>query len=305
MKPNCLACGSSRSMIWTQATDLEYFSTNEIFKYYKCLHCGSLYIDPVPIDRLSVIYPKKYYSFSEEKNFVRSIKEYLDKLHFKKLLENIKKDQINALDIGGGTGWLLSIIKKLDKRVTFTQVVDIDKKAASYAIRRGHGYFCGRIEEFNTDKKFDLILLLNLIEHVGDPKALLTKVRNILSDDGIILIKTPNTESIDERLFRHMNWTGYHCPRHWILFSQNSLRRLIKCVDLRINKFSYTQGGGFWATSIIIWLARHGIVSINKERPAIFHPLFPPLAAIFAAFDFMRTPFSKPSQMFVVLSKPK
>jgi hypothetical protein len=47
----------------------------------------------------------------------------------------------------------------------------------------------------------------------------------------------------------------------------------------------------------------HGIVSLGKDRPAWRHPLSGPLSALFDAFDFLRTPVSKPSQMFLTLGR--
>ena len=51
-------------------------------------------------------------------------------------------------------------------------------------------------------KKYNLILLLNLIEHIADPTATLKKLTEYLEPGGIILIKTPNIDSLDFRIFK-------------------------------------------------------------------------------------------------------
>jgi SAM-dependent methyltransferase len=208
-----------------------------------------------------------------------------------------------VLDIGGGTGWMLDVLKKSDNRINCTQIVDIDEKAKRVAEENGHAYFEGTIETFNADQKFHLILMLNLIEHVADPLAVLQKAQSLLAPGGIIVIKTPNTDSWDARLYKKSYWGGLHCPRHWVIFSEKSFRQLLQSTALKIKKLTYTQGAPFWAFSIIAALHRRKIVRISAQKPIIFHWLFAPLSAVFAVFDFIRRPFAKTSQLFIILTK--
>ncbi len=300
--PPCLLCGSTRTAWWADATDGEYFTTAEIFGYFRCETCGVLFIDPVPRDRLAEIYPANYYSFASPANtLTQRLKRKLDQRLFKRVLRQLPGPALSLLDVGGGAGWELNWMRELDPRIQFTQVVDLDAAAEAAARANGHEYFCGRAEDFVSDRRFDLILMFNLIEHVEDPRALLTKMRGLLSPNGRILLKTPNTDSLDARVFRHGNWAGYHCPRHWVLFTRESLIALAAEVGLTVAEFRYTQGAPFWAASVLYRLHLRGVTLLGKDRPAWYHPLFGPISAVFALFDFMRMPFSKPSQMFLTL----
>ena len=302
--PRCLACGANNAEAWATATDAEYKSTTDRFTLYHCRSCGVLFIDPVPRDRLQEIYPSNYYSFVEESHsFASRIKTALDRKLFAKILSGIPGQQLNVLDVGGGSGWELNVVRKSDSRVVFTQVVDFDPAAADLARKNGHEYFCGRFEEFRTEKTFDFILMLNLIEHVENPFEILSKARAMLSPHGRLLIKTLNFDALDAKIFRHKNWGGYHCPRHWVIFTKESFVEIAKKAGLSVAQFTYTQGAPFWASSVLFMLDRLGLVSITKERPVMFHPLFSLFGAAFAAFDFLRKPFAKTSQMFVVLKR--
>ncbi len=231
------------------------------------------------------------------------LKEWLDKRFFKKILKQLPVQPINVLDVGGGTGWMLDILKRTDKRIGLTQIVDIDNKAKNIAEEKGHAYFEGTIETFTTDKPFHLILMLNLVEHVANPLAVLQKAGSLLAPGGIIVIKTPNTTSWDARLYKRSYWGGLHCPRHWVIFSEKSFRILLQSTKLKIKKLQYTQGAPFWAFSIIAALSRKKIIRTSAKKPIIFHWLFAPLSAFFAVFDFARKPFAKTSQMFILLGK--
>lgn len=300
----CPVCKKQSSGRWCQAKDYEYFSTDNTYEYFHCPACETLFIHPVPINELKIIYPSNYYSFTgKQKGLVVRLKEWLDERLFKKILSGIPGDTIHVLDVGGGTGWLLNTIKKLDQRVAITQVVDIDPEAGNIASANGHRYFQGILEDYKSPEKFHLILMLNLIEHVADPEKVLQMADQLLDPAGVILVKTPNILSWDPKLFRRTYWGGLHCPRHWVIFSEKSFRLLLKSTRLSIDTLKYTQGAPFWAFSIIAALHRKHIVRLSKERPLIYHWLFAPISAVFAIFDFIRRPFAKTSQMFVILKK--
>jgi 2-polyprenyl-3-methyl-5-hydroxy-6-metoxy-1,4-benzoquinol methylase len=265
-----------------------------------------MFIHPVPLERLAEIYPPNYYSFAQSQDsIVHRIKTWLDKRYFRPLLKKVPGDSLSALDVGGGAGWELNVLKQADKRISYTQVVDLDTDAEKLANANGHQYFCGRIEDFTSEKKFDVILMLNLIEHVANPLAVLEQARTLLSPSGIILIKTPNIDSWDARLFRNKNWGGFHCPRHWTLFTKESLSGLVEKAGLKVLQANYTQGAPFWTTSVLFALERLGWVSITRQRPVVYHPLFGVLSAGFAAFDFVRGRFAKTSQMFFILGNKR
>jgi SAM-dependent methyltransferase len=300
----CPLCGQ-RGTVHAKAKDVEYFTTDRTFDYCHCETCDILYVHPMLSSELSMIYPANYYSFAvpDRRNLAVAVKEWLDARAFAKLLRRLPGQRLAVLDIGGGRGWMASLLRHLDSRIEVTQIVDIDPAARVPAERSGHRYFCGRIEEFESAERFDLILMLNLIEHVAEPHTVLNKARELLADHGIVYLKTPNFRSLDARLFRHRNWGGYHCPRHFVLFCRDSIERTAGRARLDVVSFRYTQGAPFWGVSLFEMLRRWGVVAASAERPAHCHPLMPLLQALGAAFDFARRPISRLSQMIVILSK--
>jgi 2-polyprenyl-3-methyl-5-hydroxy-6-metoxy-1,4-benzoquinol methylase len=299
----CPICRQSHTEPWAVAYDVEYRTSEDGFQYWRCLPCGVLFLDPPPITKLAEIYPSNYYAYSGGKqSLVHRVKDRLDASLFRRLLRQLPGRTLRVLDIGGGDGWLLGIIRSLDGRVTLTQVVDIDPGAEERARLEGHEYFCGRAEDFQTDVRFDLILMLNIIEHVADPAAVLSRARELLAPTGLILLKTPNANSLDARLFRNRNWGGYHCPRHWVIFEGETLTRVASEAHLDVRRLTYTQGAPFWTVSTMAWLAKHELISIAGDRPMVRHPLFPILSAAFGALDLTRSSIgAKTSQMFVEL----
>lgn len=278
--------------------DREYLSGPEAHAYFRCTACESLVLHPMPLDRLGEIYPANYYSYTvsakraegAKPGFVMQVKEALDRKGFRQLLAGVPGDRIRALDVGGGDGWLLGELRALDSRVQQTTVVDLDPVAAERAKSNGHEAFVSRIEDFSPPEGqgYELILLLNLIEHVAEPQAMLAKLAGLLAPGGRLLVKTPNAQSWDASLFRHHAWGGYHAPRHWVIYSAPAFARAARKAGLKVASWHFTQGAPFWTVGLLAWLEDRGLVTITKERPMPYHPAYGPLAAAFAALDFVR-----------------
>jgi SAM-dependent methyltransferase len=299
----CPVCGADRSMPFAAARDIEYRTSDAVYDYLQCGACDTVFLKNPPADRLHEIYPKNYYSYQVggQTGLLQGIKRHVDARVFRKLLADIPGGELAVLDVGGGWGWLLSLLRSISPRVRETHEVDIDEEARARAESEGHAFHCVRIEDFESARQFDLILLLNLIEHVEDPRSVLTAVRGMLSPRGRVLIKTPNTDTWDRRLFQHRNWGGFHCPRHFVLFTKGSLTRLAGDCGLDVVSATYTQGGPQWAPSILGWLADRGWATVTSQRPMYQHPLYGPLQALGAALDYLRMPFAPTAQMFVAL----
>ncbi|MEK7401591.1 MAG: class I SAM-dependent methyltransferase [Gemmatimonadota bacterium] len=301
---NCAACGSGDVVPWAHARDVEYQSVPDTFAFVRCRACGALSLEHPPTDRLDRIYPENYYSFAAaDDGAVQHVKDWLDRRWFRSVTRKLPGAALSALDVGGGSGHQLDALRRADRRVARTVVVDLDRGAEAAAVAAGHEFVRARIEDADLRGPFDVILVLNLIEHVADPGAVLRRVRDLVSPTGMILVKTPNIDSLDARVFRHRNWGGYHCPRHWVLFTQESFASAARRAGLRVRSWSYTQGAPFWTVSILAWLDAIGATRVNAQRPAWQHPLYAPLAAVFAAFDFLRRPVSRLSQMTFALTQ--
>lgn len=298
----CGACHSLQTFPYAQVRDVEYFTSDQDFTYLLCDDCGAVSLRNPPIDQLSVIYPPNYYSFQPtEKNLGLKIKDALDRRLFRRCLNQLPQRPLAVMDVGGGAGHQLTLLREVDARVQKTVVVDLDAKAEALARAAGHDYFHGRIEEYRPENKFDLILALNLIEHVAHPLQVLRQLKNCLSESGLVLIKTPNIDSWDQQLFRDKNWGGFHCPRHWVLFDRESFLAMAAKAGLGARSFAHTQGAPFWAVSLLAALRNKKLVRLDANRPAYQHPLYKIFTLFFAALDFLRRPFAKTSQMFVIL----
>jgi SAM-dependent methyltransferase len=300
----CRACGRALSTLWATATDTEYGTTTERFGYYLCEACDCLSIDPVPEDRLAEIYPSSYYSFAggdeaqtSRRHPVTRIKAWLDERKFREVLDRVDSRALRIVDVGGGTGEITAGLLGAAPDGSSATVVDFDPSSIDVARARGLDAFCGRFEDFESEDRFDIVLMLNLLEHVADPLAILKRARSHLAPGGVLWLQTPNFRALDARIFRQRNWAGYHCPRHWAIFSDTGLSRALERCELEAMSIERTQAGSFWAGSILgLRRARTPHLAVGA-RPLVQSPAFLPLAGAGAAFDIATRPLRATSQV--------
>lgn len=100
----------------------------------------------------------------------------------------------------GGTDWRHGKISEVaDKLIG----IDIQRKAIEKIKRKGYDVRYANVQNLDLDEKFDIILLMELIEHVENPGIVLEKVRKHLVKRGLMVVSSPNA-------FRYGNFL-----RHW------------------------------------------------------------------------------------------
>ncbi|KIE19461.1 hypothetical protein SE23_17235 [Vibrio sinaloensis] len=104
-------------------------------------------------------------------------------------------------------------------------------------------------EEFKSAKKYDLIVLGHVLEHVDDPVLVLNNVREMLSDDGRIFCAVPNANSLHRQAAVIMNLLeketsmsekDYH-HGHKRVFTAMTFKEQFNLSKLKIEHF-----GGYW-----------------------------------------------------------
>lgn len=129
------------------------------------------------------------------------------------------------------------------KRLGWTvQGIEISAEASEYAISRfGVPTFTGTIESYSNSvykDVFPVVLAIDVIEHVPSPIDFLNSIDKILSNNGLIIIDTPNGNSRNIETLG-LKWEGFN-PFHIYLFSNHILQSLLVNMGYSIEKcFSY------------------------------------------------------------------
>lgn len=104
-----------------------------------------------------------------------------------------------VLDLPCGDGLLTSMFSE-----HFERVVGVDASSSHLAMARerlpGVEFHESLIEDLELDEKFDTVFMLNVLEHVEDPTAVLRKAAEFLKDDGVLIVHVPNANAINRRI---------------------------------------------------------------------------------------------------------
>jgi SAM-dependent methyltransferase len=107
-----------------------------------------------------------------------------------------------VLDLGCGEGYGSNILSKYAKYVIG---IDYDKKIINHASRKYRKRNLKFIQALATNisdlngKKFDVIVCFETIEHLEDHDILLSEIRNVLKNTGILIISTPDKRVYGKR----------------------------------------------------------------------------------------------------------
>lgn len=112
------------------------------------------------------------------------------------------------------------------------------------------------------DSYFDVVTMWHVIEHFPDPLDTLREVRRILKPDGVIMLSTPNIESLETRLFAG-SWYGLDPPRHFYLLSPSTLRAMLDRTGFVTTRFRYQHHPTTSSRSLLYALEECGFLRIR------------------------------------------
>ena len=173
------------------------------------------------------------------------ITEYYSSIRYE--IEHLLPDfSKNVLDIGCGDGSTLKWLKS-EQKCEKIYGIEISKDQSEKAKEFLDDIANINIEEnynFFPDKKFELILVLDTLEHLINPWDFLKNIKSKLTDDGFIITSVPNIRhySILKNLFLFGNWeyddSGILDTTHLRFFTKKSLNKLFKEQGLKIAGFT-------------------------------------------------------------------
>ena len=282
---HCPICGTKANTHFEQTIDFQ-FRTNYKIDYYLCtnFNCRHLFSDPKQIKNITELYTEYTTHTIPSKNVFSKFIEiyiYFIEVFFsaKSIIQDKKRilplkinHDASILDYGCGSGEFLWILQR--KKWKNLTGFDFDNKALDAAKSREVN--CTLTSDFNKLNTYDVINLNHVIEHIPDVNELIDSIKTIKKINGIIIIRTPNSASLCSIFFGQF-WRGLESPRHFHLFTPQSLTRLCKKHDLNIIKISTGNRllfGSYLESWVILFTYIKQPVFIAKLIALSLYPFF-------------------------------
>lgn len=219
----CPVCGQKKFSEKFRCED--YFVSHEQFAVCCCDACQFTFTQDIPSGESIARYYEApdYVSHSDtKKGWINSLYHAVRKRMIRRKVKLVEKNRPvgRLLDIGCGTGYFAGTMKERGM-----EVIGIEPSSAASEIARTKFGLDVRPAEALFDmpeKHVETITLWHVLEHLTDLNKSMDRFREILEDNGTLIIAVPNVNSYDARKYRQY-WAAYDVPRHVWHFSPDTL----------------------------------------------------------------------------------
>ena len=193
-----------------------------------------LVTSPIPVDLENYYKSEDYISHTDSKKSMldkvyQSVKNYTLKRKLS-LINSFKTETKNILDVGAGTGDFLNVCKN-----NGWNTVGVEPSVDAINIAAKKGVFLKENLDKIQNKKFDVITLWHVLEHVEMLSDYISKLKELLYDDGRLVIAVPNHKSYDAKYYKEF-WAAFDVPRHLWHFSQTSIHKIFSTEQMIVEK---------------------------------------------------------------------
>lgn len=249
--PRCDHCGGEGHEPFASGRDYELRTCRNEWQFVRCKACGLVRLHPRPaVKSLGTIYPPSYYAYQYERIpwVARTAKALLDRRKLAGIVRSLPRPVGSYVDIGCGTGRYLRAMHAEGVSRDRIHGLELDPSTVERLRAEGFQAYCERVETCSqiAEGSLDLATMFHVIEHVDAPSAVLRRIASWLAPGGVLAIETPNLDSLDARRFHGRWWGGYHIPRHWTLFTPETLQEMLRAQGLEPFAVRFQTGHSFW-----------------------------------------------------------
>ncbi len=266
---NCPVCQGAKFSPFLVCED-NTANTAQKFNLLHCDACSFVFTSPRPTAEGIVKYYQSgnYISHSnEQKGIISKIYYYVRERALARKLNiinefstqnNQQNNEKHLLDMGCGVGAFLDICAQNNWNI---EGVETDTEARNLAIKTLSNNqkkqensnqeitIFADVFEIKTEKKYDIITLWHVLEHIHELDKTITHLKNLLKPNGKLIIAVPNLESDDAKFFGRF-WAAYDVPRHLYHFSKKTLTQLFERHNITLEKILPMKYDAFYISML-------------------------------------------------------
>lgn len=252
---SCPLCGA-------EDTKMISTYTSDNYSFESCKKCSGIFANPMRSA------DKGWYESSEWYLFPAEASEDLKWYERFFLVDYYLYKGKKVLNIGCGRNVFLKKLKESGCSITAIDIndsiIDFTKKVLGIE----DAYSCDVFEFIGSYKgeKFDIIIFFEVLEHLERPKEFIANIKNILREDGAIILSVPNRERI-----MPSNVTWDYPPHHLTRWNTESVRRFFDLSGFSLSRIiiSPVSAEGLLSTFNVYFGTKYLEDKINKGNKGI------------------------------------
>ncbi len=215
----CPICGSTALVDFMQAGNR--YNPDDVYMYVRCQACDMVLLRDREDNKDFTAY-----NLNDKPSRAQQI---VMALFYRRLRAFRRSGRV--LNFGAGSGNLSRYLADRGYQVDSFEVDETSKKWMME--RRGLSV----VEEFG-ERRYDVIIMEQVLEHLPDPVGTLKRLSLALKDDGYIFLSIPNINSLQARYFK-AHWFHLDAPRHINHFFGKSFFTVMEKAQLIVRKTHY------------------------------------------------------------------
>lgn len=198
-----------------QLEELENYTNHHLVQ---CKSCGFIFASIIPDSALM----EAFYNDNYDRT---SYFSPITKIRYEQLLdswESYRKTN-KLLDIGCGNGFFLQVAKEKGWDV---YGVEVSESASEICRNKGLNVFTGIVDEFKQENDFDIIVSIEVIEHLSFPRSFVEAAYQLLRKGGLFYMTTPNFNAVLRYRLKEQ-YDVIDFPNHVSYFTPTTLDQLL------------------------------------------------------------------------------
>lgn len=220
---------------------------NKNLEIFECTDCGLVFLSKNNhIDEIFYENSNMHQSFDFYKWRNETLIDDTRRFEFLKTSMTNKK----VLDFGSGNGGFLKLTKNISKKVLGVEL----EKAIIPFYKEENISLENNLD--NINEKFDIITSFHVIEHIKEPLKILDKLKNLLEDNGRLIIEVPNANDALLTIYENeafSNFTYWSC--HLYLYTHHTLNLLAKQAGFEVEFIKHIQR--YPLSNHLYWLSKN------------------------------------------------
>jgi 2-polyprenyl-3-methyl-5-hydroxy-6-metoxy-1,4-benzoquinol methylase len=205
-------------------------------RYVRCRSCRHAHLQPMPTAERLAAYYNAQYQVPRNRHRARAQRAAT---HVRDIVAPHAPRAERVLEVGCSYG---DVMMALRDHGWTTMGIELDDRAAAIGRSAGLDVRTGTVERaLPPDERFDVVYAAHVVEHLPDPLGTVRRMADALTNDGCLVLRTPNAASLASRMLGS-RWEWAAVPEHVHLFSPRSVALLLERAGLRVVHHTTRRG---------------------------------------------------------------